>query len=115
MKPGFVALKAAATLSPYPWAVYRSKVGSEAREVAALTLMTERDDIATVDPRAAARKRADRARLIFLVVKFMATSNPTDGRHDFEVNEFNAMVSRRAEEKFMHRDCYVTRQCQTLT
>jgi hypothetical protein len=45
----------------------------------------------------------------------MATSKPTVERHDFEVDEFNAMIARPTKEKFVHRDVGVTWQCHLLT
>jgi hypothetical protein len=79
-------------------------VGTDVCEVAALTLMMDRDDTATVDPRTAAKRRAVVARFILMVVRFMETSKRTISQHDFELDEFIAMDERPVMEKIPPRD-----------
>jgi hypothetical protein len=81
-------------------------VGTEC-DVAALTLMTDRDDTATVDPRTAARKRALATRFVLLVVKFMGIYNLSGERHDLEVNEILAIGPRTRKENCLFSDVCV--------
>ena len=67
--------------------------------VAALTLMTDRDDTATVDPSIAVKRRDGDARFVVKEVKFMRIYKRTLWRRDCELDEFIATCPRTTAEK----------------